>query len=109
MVCDRASRGDAVGKILIGNSRRSAARMIGLADEYLPMKLPSFPVHFGRHSGLDLAHVEGQVLPEHGTSQVSAFRWRFCSCDAAKRLKVCDRVGSTIRLLIEREHRRRRL
>jgi L-lactate dehydrogenase len=44
-----------------------------------------FRIHLGRHFGVDPAHVEAQVIGEHGTKQV--FLWSCARASAACRLR----------------------
>jgi hypothetical protein len=61
-----------------------------------------FRVHLGKHFGADPAHVEAQVIGDHGTSQVflwssaglAEFRWRPCSSGAASGWTSCGTSSS---------------
>lgn len=106
MVSDGASCGDAVGKILIG--KRLAARM--MAEGVLANEVASV-------SGSILADILVWTWPTSRAkcSLSTVLRRSFmvvginrrrsiegsCSRDAAESLEVCDRAGSTIRLLVE--------
>ena len=105
MVCDGASCGDALGKVLTG--KRLAARMIaegGLADEVASVSgailadiLVWGPTSRGKCS---LSTVLRKSLMVVGTYRRHPIEGS-CSCDAAESLKACDRAGSTIRILVE--------
>src|SRR5262249_27138780 len=65
-----------------------------------------FRVHLGKHFGVDAAHVEAQVIGDHGTAQV--FLWssaRVGGVPVASLLRVrCERIGE-LRQQLEREVR----
>jgi len=76
--------------------KRAPHAMVLSAGTYLDSQ--RFRVHLGRHFSVDPAHVEAQVIGDHGTAQVflwssgahrRGFRSRLCSKSAAKHSRSC--------------------
>lgn len=59
-----------------------------------------FRVHLGRHFGVDPAHVEAQVLGEHGTSQV--FLWSSARIAGVPVTQLLERRGERLDLMRSR-------